>query len=61
MTMGKFYINFQYEREPIETLDEHENHREALQQLREYRMAYRNAPCRIWISKRATKEWYGKC
>ena len=58
--MAKWYINYQYERQPIETLDEHESYQEAKAMLAEHRMAYRNSPARVWISKRATKDWYQK-
>lgn len=58
--MAKWYINYQYEKQPIETLDEYDNYREAKLMLREHQLAYKGTPSRVWISKRATKDWYQK-
>lgn len=56
--MGKWYINFQYENQPIETLEDASSYAEAKGYLQEERLVYRNSPARVWISKRATKDWY---
>ena len=57
--MAKYYINYQYDKEPIETLEDAPDRKTALFYLQEERLAYRNCPeARVWISKRATKDWY---
>lgn len=57
----KYYINFRYGNEPIETLEDAEDRKTALQYLKEERLACRSCPeARVWISTRATKDWYAK-
>ena len=57
----KYYINFRYGNEPIETLEDAEDYKTARYYLQEERLAYGNCPeARVWISTRATKDWYAK-
>lgn len=58
-TMAKWYVNYrnQGSRE-IETIDEFDNYREAKIMLREYREANKGMTVSVWLSKRATKDWY---
>lgn len=57
--MGKWYINYRYENEPVETLEACDSYKEAKYLYKETCAAYRSCGCcRIWISKRATKDYY---
>lgn len=49
-----FYINFK-EYGKVETADEFETRREALEMLREYNLCFAHVTC--YLSTRCTKEW----
>lgn len=41
----------------VETIDEFDDHKEAMRCLKEYRLAYLHEPVLPRISRRATKAW----
>jgi len=51
-----WYINYQTKGQPTETLDEFDNHAEAMRTLWDYQLAF-TENCKLWISTRATKTW----
>ena len=51
-----YYINMK-ESGTVETVDEFDNRREALEMLTEYRMAF---TANVYLSQRCTKEWRTK-
>lgn len=53
----KYYLNYSYDGKEIETIEETDNYKDALYLLKEYRMGCMK---NVWISKRATKDWYNK-
>lgn len=53
------YINGRYRNQAMETFDQFETEREAEQALKEYRLVF-GQDFRLWLSRRATKEWASK-
>ena len=51
------YINIRTVPWGIETIDEFETHKEARENVKEYRLAYQGTGISPYLSQRSTKEW----